>query len=222
MARETISLAGPLLDYFAAHAFREDALLARLRAETDRMPERGMLLSPEQGALLSLLTRISGTRRAIEVGTFTGYSALVTARALPRDGRLIACDVSEEFTAVARRHWAEAGVAGRIDLRLAPALATLEGLLLADAANSFDQVLLDADKANYPAYYACAKRLVRPGGLILVDNTLWSGRVADPSDTSADTVAIRRLNALVAADAEVEHCLVPIGDGFTLIRRREG
>lgn len=220
MARETISLDGPLLAYFTAHAFREDALLARLRAETDRLPERSMLLSPEQGALLSLLTAINGTRRAIEVGTFTGYSALVTARALPPDGLLLACDVSAPFTAIARRYWAEAGLSPRIDLRLAPALDTLEALLRADAAETFDQVLLDADKANYPAYYACAKRLVRRGGLILVDNTLWSGRVADPADTSTDTEAIRRLNGLVAADAEVEHCLIPIGDGFTLIRRR--
>ena len=220
MSRKTLSLDGRLLEYFQAHAFREDALLARLRAETAAMPEAGMQIAPEQGALLSLLVQLGGCRRAIEVGTFTGYSALVTARAMPADGRLVCCDVSEQFTAIARRYWAEAGVAERIELRLAPALDTLAELRREGGDASFDQVFLDADKANYGRYYEMALALLRPGGLLLVDNTLWSGAVADPADSSADTQAIRALNAAIAADARVEHCLVPIGDGMTMARKR--
>jgi predicted O-methyltransferase YrrM len=219
MSREMIRLDGPLLDYFTAHAFREDALLARLRAETEAMPERGMQIAPEQGALLALLVKLAGVRRAIEVGTFTGYSALATARALPEGGTLICCDVSERFTAIARRYWAEAGVAGRIDLRIAPALDTLAALRNAGGDGGFDQVFIDADKANYAAYYEQGLALLRPGGLMLVDNTLWSGAVADTSDTSADTRAIRALNATIAADPRVEHCLLPIADGMTMVRK---
>jgi predicted O-methyltransferase YrrM len=219
MGRETLNLDGPLLPYFLAHAFREPPILARLRAETATMTEAGMQIAPEQGALMRLLVQLAQARQCIEVGTFTGYSALVTALALPEGGRLVCCDVSETYTAVARRYWAEAGVAHRIELRLGPARDTLDDLLEAGRAGTIDQVFLDADKANYGAYYDRALKLLRPGGLLLVDNTLWSGRVAEPSDASADTQAIRALNARIQADARVEHCLVPIGDGLTLARK---
>lgn len=220
MSRETIRLEGLLLDYFSAHAFREDSLLARLREETGAMPRAGMQIAPEQGALIALLTKLGGARRAIEIGTFTGYSALVTARALPDDGHLVCCDVSDSFTAVARRYWAEAGVATKIELRLAPALETLAALRTAGGDQTFDQVFIDADKTSYPAYYEQALALLRPGGLVMIDNVLWGGAVADPADTDADTEALRRLNATIASDPRVDHCLVPIGDGLTLARKR--
>jgi caffeoyl-CoA O-methyltransferase len=169
---------------------------------------------------MALLVRLMGARRCLEVGVFTGYSSLAVALALPDEGRIVACDVSEEWTSVARRYWAEAGVAHKIDLRLAPALETLEALLVAGEAGCFDFAFLDADKENYLRYYEHALELVRPGGLIVADNTLWSGRVADPANTEAATVELRRFNARLLADDRVDLSVVPIGDGLTLARKR--
>lgn len=180
-----------------------------------------MQISPEQGQLMALLVRLIGARRIVEVGTFTGYSALVMALALPADGQLIACDVNEAWTSIGRRYWAEAGVADRIALYLAPALTTLDELLADGAAGSVDLVFIDADKATYAAYYDRALRLLRVGGLILVDNTLWHGAVADPSRTDRDTVAIRAFNQALVADNRIDLSLIPIGDGLTLARKRE-
>jgi caffeoyl-CoA O-methyltransferase len=179
-----------------------------------------MQISPEQGQFMALLVELMGARKTLEVGTFTGYSALVVALALPADGRVVACDVSEEWTSVARRYWDEAGVAHKIDLRLGPAWKTLESLLDEGRRHDFDFAFIDADKVNYDAYYELALELVRPGGLIAVDNTLWHGKVIDPAVTDDDTEAIRRLNAKLESDERVTLSLVPIGDGLSLARRR--
>ena len=191
-----------------------------LRAETARLPNAGMQIGPDQGALLALLVRTLGARNAIEVGTYTGYSALVVAMALPSEGRLIACDVSEEWTSIARRHWAAAGVAGKIDLRLAPATETLQALLRERGSGSFDFMFIDADKTGYDAYYEAGLSLVRAGGIIALDNMIWNGRVADPAVNDTDTLALRMLNAKIAADRRVDACLATIGDGVMIVRKR--
>jgi predicted O-methyltransferase YrrM len=193
--------------------------MARLRAETRRMPNASMQISPEQAQFMGLLVRVIGARRALEIGTFTGYSALAVALALPADGSLICCDVSEEWTSVARRYWREAGVAGRIDLRLAPAADTLAALIASGASGSFDFAFIDADKENYDLYYEHCLRLVRPGGLIAIDNALWHGAVADPKCKDGDTAAIRALNRKIRDDRRVDMVLLPIGDGLLLARR---
>ena len=167
-----------------------------------------------------MLVRLIGVRRAVEVGTYTGYSALAVALAMPADGRLICCDVNAETTKVAREHWVKAGVADKIDLRIAPALATLDTLLAGKEAGQFDMAFIDADKTNYDAYYERCLRLLRIGGLILIDNVLWGGAVADPGDREASTQVIRALNAKIQADERVDMCLLPIGDGLTLARKR--
>ncbi len=169
---------------------------------------------------MGLLARLMGVRKAIEVGTFTGYSALAVARAMPADGRLVACDVSEAWTGIARRYWREAGVADRIELRLAPALETLDALVAAGEAGTFDFAFIDADKENYDGYYERCLALLRPGGLVMIDNVLWNGSVANPDKTDADTEAIRALNARLRDDRRVSLSLVPIGDGLTLCRKR--
>jgi predicted O-methyltransferase YrrM len=220
MSRRTLQMTDAILDYAVRHGVREHPELAGLRAETAALAEAEMQVAPEQGALLQMLVRLTGARRVLEVGTFTGYSSLAMALALPADGRLIACDVSAEWTAVARRHWQAAGVADRIELRLAPALETMAALLATGEAGRFDLAFLDADKANYPRYAALALELMRPGGLLVVDNVLWSGRVADPAVRDADTEGIRELNARLHADPRVDLCLVPIADGVTLARKR--
>lgn len=199
---------------------REHPALARLREENRSHPRGSMQVDADEGALLGLLVRILGARNVLEVGTFTGYSSTAMALALPPDGRLLCCDVSREFTDVARRVWADAGVADRIDLRLAPAFETMDALLADGGAGTFDFAFIDADKAGYDAYYERALRLVRPGGVIAIDNVLWSGRVADPSVTDEDTTAIRALNEKIAADERVDHVLLPIRDGLTLARVR--
>ncbi|MBM3524578.1 MAG: SAM-dependent methyltransferase, partial [Alphaproteobacteria bacterium] len=195
-------------------------ILTRLRAETRAMPMGMMQICPEQGAFMQLLVRLTGTRRYLEVGTFTGYSALAVALALPPDGQAVCCDVSEEWTAVARRYWQEAGVAGRISLHLAPAVDTLEGLIAAGGAGSFDLAFVDADKVNYGAYFDRALALLRQNGLLLFDNMLWGGKVAEPSDQSDGTRAIRDLNARTANDARVDASLLPMGDGLLVLRKR--
>jgi predicted O-methyltransferase YrrM len=199
---------------------RETSLQRRLRDETARMPNGGMQIGSDQGALFAMLVGLIRARRALEIGTFTGYSALAVAQALPADGLLVACDVSAEWTAIARRYWDEAGLSSRIDLRLGPASDTLSALLRDGAAASFDFAFIDADKTAYDVYYEGCLKLVRPGGLIAVDNVLWSGAVADPEARDADTLALRALNLKIREDARVEACLLTVGDGVMLVRRR--
>ena len=195
---------------------REPALLARLREETAHDPRSSCQISAEQGQLMALLMHSIGARRTIEIGVYTGYSALVVALALPDDGRVIACDINEEWTSIARRYWREAGVDGKIDLRLAPALETLDSLIANGQANQFDFVFIDADKPNYANYYERALVLLRPGGLIGVDNVLWSGRVIDASFDDPDTLAIRAFNEGIKNDDRVWPSMLPVRDGLTL------
>lgn len=220
MSNRTISMTDGLYGYLLGTSLREPPLLKRLRDETAAHPQARMQISPEQGQFMQLLAKLMGARRCIEVGVFTGYSSLAVALALPADGRILACDVSEEFTSVARRYWKEAGVAGKIELKLAPALQTLDERLAAGEAGSYDLAFIDADKANYADYYERILKLLRPGGLVLVDNVLWSGRVLDADDHSEDTVAIRAFNRLLHQDERVDLSLLPIGDGLTLARKR--
>jgi len=220
MSNRTIGLSDEIYRYLLQHSLREPELLRRLREETTRMTRwANMQIAPEQGQFMGLLVQLIGARRALEVGTFTGYSALSVMLAMPRDGRLVACDLSKEFTDVARRYWAEAGLADRIELRLQPALNTLDELIAGGAAGSFDFAFIDADKENYDGYYERALKLLRPGGLLAIDNVLWNGSVADPTIHDADTNAIRALNDKVAKDRRVAISMVPIGDGLTLARK---
>jgi caffeoyl-CoA O-methyltransferase len=207
-------------EYVDRVGVREHPALTRLREENRGHPRGSMQVDADEGALLGLLVRILGARNVLEVGTFTGYSSTAMALALPPGGRLLCCDVSREFTDVARRVWEEAGVADRIELRLAPAAETMDALLADGGAGMFDFAFIDADKAGYDAYYERALRLVRSGGVIAIDNVLWSGRVADPSVQDEDTSAIRALNEKIAADERVDHVLLPIRDGLTLARVR--
>jgi caffeoyl-CoA O-methyltransferase len=220
MSRQTLTLSDALYDYLLSVSLREPPLLSRLREETAALPHAGMQISPEQGQFMALLAELVGARRVLEVGTFTGYSALVVALALPADGRIITCDVDEEMTAIARRYWAEGGVADKIDLRLGPAVDTLDALLSDGGADTFDFAFVDADKANYDAYYERALALLRQGGLMVIDNVLWSGAVADPNQKDADTNAIRALNAKLHGDQRVSLSLLPVSDGITLARKR--
>jgi predicted O-methyltransferase YrrM len=205
--------------YVGAHT-REGGLARRLRRETSRLAMARMQIGPDQAAFLSWLVRAMGVRHAVEVGTFTGMSALAVASALPGDGRLVCCDVSEEWTSIGRRYWEEAGVAGRIDLRLGPAADTLASLLREHGEGSFDFAFIDADKRGYDGYYEACLRLLRPGGAIALDNMLWSGKVADPAKTDRDTKAIRKLNRKVLRDPRVEASLLTVGDGVLLALKR--
>ncbi len=211
-------VAPELHEYLVAHGTPPDAVQESLIAETRALagPLAIMQISPEQGAFMQILTRAIGARRGIEVGTFTGYSALCLARGLPEDGYLLCCDVSEEWTAVARRHWEKAGIAHKIDLRIAPALETLRGL---PTTPDFDIGFIDADKPAYPDYYEEILMRLRPGGLLLVDNVLWMGRVAEPEARDEQTEAIRAFNRRVAADERVERVMLPIADGLTIARK---
>ena len=215
MSSAPLPVTEELLGYVRAH-LSEHPVLVDLRERTMAMPQASMQIAPEQGAFMALLVKVLDARRILEVGTFTGYSSTVMALALPPDGRITCCDVSEEWTAIARQAWADADVADRVELRLAPAgetLATLE-------SGTYDLAFIDADKGGYDAYYTECVRLVRPGGLILLDNTLWSGRVADPSQHDADVTAIRAINDRIAADERVEQVILPLADGLTLARVR--
>ena len=220
MSTRSIGIDERLYDYLLTVSVREPSVLADLRSETARLPNGGMQIAPEQGQLMRLLVELIGARRCLEIGVFTGYSSTCIALALPEAGRLVACDVSEEYTNVARRYWRLAGVEQRIDLRLGPALATLDALLADGHAGGFDFAFIDADKDNYLGYYERSLQLLRSGGLIAVDNVLWGGSVADPGDQRASTLAIRALNAQIARDERVSSSLVPIGDGLFLIRKR--
>jgi len=219
MTNYTIAMTAQLQRYLIEHTVREPAILAALRQLTAKMPQANMQIAPEQGQLIQLLVRLIGARRCLEIGTFTGYSALCVALAMPRDGELIACDVSLEWTQIARRFWREAGVDARIDLRIAPALTTLDELLQG-GGSSFDFAFLHADKENYLEYYERVVELLRPGGLLVVDNVLWAGAVADAGVQDAETNAIRALNDRARDDERVDMSLVPIGDGLLLARKR--
>lgn len=220
MSNRSIGLAEDLHAYLLSVGVREPEVLRALREETAELPRASMQIAPEEGAALAMLVRLMGARRILEVGTFTGYSSTAMALALPAGGQIVCCDVSEEWTDIARRAWARAGVADRVELHLRPALDTLDDLLAADQAGTFDLAFIDADKGNYGSYYERALRLVRRGGLIAIDNVLWSGRVADPSVTDDDTEAIRELNALIATDDRVDVAMLPIADGLMLARIR--
>jgi predicted O-methyltransferase YrrM len=206
-------------DYLRTVVARESPLQQRLRDETAKLPMGGMQIGADQGVFLAFLVRLIGARNAIEIGTFTGYSALSIASALAPGGRLACCDVSEEWTAIARRYWAEAGVADRIQLHLRPAQETLAELLRKHGPGSFDFAFIDADKTGYDAYYEACLELLRPGGLIAIDNVLWSGTVADPADQKPDTVALRALTVKIRDDRRVDASLVSLGDGVLLARR---
>ncbi|MEC9297736.1 MAG: class I SAM-dependent methyltransferase [Gemmatimonadota bacterium] len=220
MARRTNHLPEELYAYLLQVSVREPPIMTRLRDETASLEKARMQIGPDQGQFMALLVQLMGARNALEVGTFTGYSALAVALALPDDGRLIACDVSEEWTSIGRRYWEEAGVAHKIELRLAPAVETLDGLLEEGRTGTFDFVFIDADKEGYDAYYERALELIRNGGLIALDNTLWEGKVVDPATTDVDTEAIRAINMKLADDERVTLSLVPVGDGLTLARKR--
>lgn len=218
MGKNTLELNDRLYQYLISVSLRESDLQKALREETDRLEMGRMQISADQGQFMALLIRLMGAARVLEIGAFTGYSALAMALALPDHGRIITCDVSAEWTAIAQRYWREAGVQEKIDLRLAPALETLAGL----GEGGFDFAFIDADKRNLQAYYEHCLRLVRPGGLIAIDNVLWGGAVADPDDVTEDTQAIRACNAFVCQDMRVDISLVPIGDGLMLARKKAG
>ena len=220
MSTRSIGLSETLHRYLLEVSVREPQLLARLREETAALPDGQMQVAPEQGQFLALLVGAIGARRLLEVGVFTGYSSLCMARALPEGGSLVACDVNREWTGIAHRYWREAGVESRIDLRIGPAIETLDGLLEAGEAGTYDLMFIDADKENYGGYYARGLKLVRTGGLILVDNVLWGGSVADDSDQSPRTVSIRNFNDSLRDDSRIDLSMVPIGDGITLARKR--
>jgi len=220
MSARSLNLTPELRDYLLSVGVREDPRHVALREETAALSEARMQISPEQGALMAMLVRLTGARRILEVGTFTGYSALAMALALPADGHVTCCDVSEEWTAVARRHWDAAGVGDRITLHLGPALDTLDRLLSAGGSDRYDMAFVDADKENLPNYHERCLQLVRRGGAVLYDNVLWGGSVVDPDDQEPSTQAIRQLNAQIHADERVDVVLVPIGDGLTIARRR--
>lgn len=222
MSSNHLKITDALAGYMRSVSLRDSDLLARLREETAALPNGRMQITPEQGQFMAFLIRILKAKRAIEIGVFTGYSSLSVAMALPEDGRLIACDVNREYTNIARRYWQEAGVSDRIDLRLGPALETLDRLIAEGGSGSFDFAFIDADKSNYEAYYERALTLLRDGGVVAIDNVLWHGDVADPSVTDPDTEAIRRLNARVVADMRVDVTMLAIGDGLTLASKRPG
>jgi caffeoyl-CoA O-methyltransferase len=220
MSTETINLTHSVYEYLLNKSLREPDVLKKLREETHTLSSYVMQISPEQGQFMALLMELLGAKKTLDIGTFTGYSALVVALALPQDGKVIACDISTETTSIARRFWEMAGVSGKIDLRIAPALDTLQNLLDNGEGGTFDFAFIDADKTNYVNYYEKALALLRPGGLIGIDNVLWSGEVADPHNQDKDTNAIRALNEHVYKDDRVSISMLPIGDGLTLARKR--
>ena len=220
MTRKTLALTDELAAYVAANSLREPAPLARLREATARLPDPDMQSAAEQGQFMALLVELIGARRILEIGCFTGYSALWMALALEPDGRLITLDVNREWTEIGQRAWREAGVEDRIEVRIGEALASLDVLIADGAAESFDLVFIDADKKSYDAYYEKALTLTRRGGLILIDNVLWRGTVADPTNQDRQTAAVRALNAKLHKDARISLSLLPIADGLTLARKR--
>lgn len=219
MSRRTINLDDTLYQYLLDHTLREHPEQTALREATATKPQAGMQISPEQGQFMSLLVKLIGARRTIEVGTFTGYSALTVALALPGDGKILACDLSEEYTAIGKPYWQRAGISGKLELVIAPANETLDARLAAAEAGSYDFAFIDADKSNYDNYYERCLKLVRQGGLIAFDNTLWGGDVAKPAQDD-DTRALQALNDKLHGDERIDIALLPIGDGLTLARKR--
>jgi len=220
MSADYLQITAELGDYIRSVSLRENDVLGRLRRETESMPEISLQTMAEQCQLMALLVTAIGARQTIEVGVFTGYSALWTALALPEDGRILACDINEQWTSIARRYWREAGVEHKIELRLAPALETLDQALAVGGSGTFDLAYIDADKANYEHYYERILKLLRPRGLVLIDNVLWSGKVIDDTAQDKDTIALRAFNRKLAADARIDLTLLPIGDGLTLACKR--
>jgi len=220
LANRTLALDDTLYDYLCSVSLRENDVQRRLREETAKMPNANMQIAPEQGQFMGLLVELLGVSRALEVGTFTGYSALSVALALPAKGKLVACDVSEEWTGVAKRYWEEAGVADKIELRLGPGSETLQSLINEGHRESFDFAFIDADKTGYDNYYEACLELIRTGGLISIDNAFLEGKVVDPSVDEPDTNAIRAMNDKLKKDERVSCSLVPIGDGLLLARKR--
>jgi predicted O-methyltransferase YrrM len=218
MSSRTIELNDQLYSYLLASSLRESESQAELRKLTQSHQFANMQIAPEQGQFMAMLVKLTGARRILEIGTFTGYSALSMALALPEDGSITCCDISEEWTGIARRFWREAGIESRIDLRIAPALDTLDDLLAGSGEDSYDMAFIDADKANYAHYYERCLRLVRPNGLIMFDNTLWGGSVIDATITDDDTVALRELNSSLHTDRRIDLSMLPLGDGLTLAR----
>ncbi len=215
----TMPVTAELLGYISRVGVREHPALARCRKETAALSNAQMQIGPDQGAFMALLARLLGARRYLEIGTFTGYSALAVALALPADGKAVCCDISEDYTAKARLYWRDAGVESKVDLRIGPALRTLDAMIAAHEP-AFDFAFIDADKAGYDAYYERVLKLLRPGGLVALDNMLWSGAVADPKDTTPDTAALRALNEKIHRDERVDMALIPVGDGVMLARKR--
>lgn len=216
MSKKSLGLDDQVYEYLLSVSLRETDILAKLRQETDQHPASGMQISPDQGQFMAMLIKLLGAKKTLDIGVFTGYSSLVVALALPEDGKVVACDRDSNATAIARRYWQEAGVEHKVDFRLAPALDTLDQLIAEGEAGSFDFAFIDADKRNYPHYYERALTLLRPGGIVAIDNVLWSGSVADIEDTDPRTVAIREFNQKLHQDKRVEINLLPIADGLTL------
>ena len=219
MSSATLGLSEDLRNYIQSITVQEDAHLKALREETSKLDMSVMQISPEQGQFMSLLVNLTQARNIIEVGVFTGYSSICLAKELPENGQLIACDVSEEWTNIARRYWQQTNLENKIDLRLAPANETLSDLKQQGLTGHFDMAFIDADKTNYASYYAHCLELLKPGGLMLIDNTLWSGAVVDDTDQTEDTVAIRKLNQMIAKDTGVKSSLLTVGDGLTLVHK---
>lgn len=219
MSSRTLNLDDTLYDYLLSHSLREHPAQTALRAATRSRARGGMQISPEQGQFMALLVRLMGARKTIEIGVFTGYSALTVALALPEDGQILACDISDEYTRIARPYWEQAKVAHKIDLQLAPALATLDARLAAGAAGQYDFAFIDADKSAYDGYYERCLQLLRRGGLIAIDNVLWDGSVAAPAE-DADTAALQVLNLKLHSDERIDLSMLPVGDGLTLARKR--
>lgn len=222
MRKNSLGLDNQVYEYLLSVSLREAEILSKLRYETDEHPMGRMQISPDQGQFIALLVKLLQAKKTLDIGVFTGYSSLVVALALPENGRVIACDRDPEATAIARRYWKEAGIEHKIDFRLAPALETLDQLIAEGQANSFDFAFIDADKRNYWNYYERALTLLRNGGLIALDNVLWSGRVADPEDTDKRTMAIRELNQKLHQDERVEISMISIADGLTLAMKKYG
>lgn len=218
MSRKSILVSDELHSYIEKTWMKEPDILVRLRAETDSMPEADLQISADQGQLMSLLVRALGVKNALEIGVFTGYSSLSVALALPDEGKLVACDISDEYTQIARKYWAEAGVANKVDLRIGPAVESLKKIQ--EEGHRFDFAFIDADKPNYENYFDAAVELVRPNGLIAIDNVFWKGAVADPTQTDEGTETMRAFNAKVSSDPRVDICIIPIGDGLTVARVR--
>ena len=220
MGKNSIENHAQMYQYLQSVSVRETDTMRKLRQETVNLPDHMMQISPDQGQFMAMIVKLIDARRIVEIGTFTGYSALCMAMALPTDGQLVACDISDEWTGIGKRYWHEAGVASKIDLRIAPALETLEALLADGLAGKFDLAFIDADKPAYQDYYERCVELIRPNGLIMIDNVFWEGKVVDPNDQDKDTVAIRNLNASIARDNRVEVSMIAVGDGLSLVRKK--